>query len=197
MKSTFPREIPVAIFKISLLALCFHFWHCNEKSTNPDPPTELTLHYDKEQDASPSLDASRYEAAARFTSTQIGNLAGRDLIEVHYYLANKPETCRVKIYGQNSANQPGSVLYSAEVTSATQTPQWNVHKLTQAVKLTSEDIWISIEFSHSARQATIGCDPGPAVPNGDWLYSMADGAWRPLSQRTSISINWNIRGVAQ
>lgn len=197
MKNTSLRKISVAIFKITLLALGLHFGGCNDKSTNPDPPSALTLHYDKEQDSSPNLSAGRYEAAARFTSTQIGNLAGRDLIEVHYYLANKPETCRVKIYGQNSANQPGSVLYSADVTSATQAHQWNVHKLAQTVKLTSADIWISIEFTHSARQATIGCDPGPAVQDGDWLYSLADGAWRPLSQRTSISINWNIRGVAQ
>lgn len=181
----------------ALVFVALAFFHCSEKkvATNPDTVSEFTLHYDQDNLSSPSLVAGKYEASARFTNAQIGNLVGREVTEVHYYIADKPESCRVKIYGQQSANSPGSLLYAAEVTTETQAHKWNVHKLTQPVKLTSSDLWISLEFSHPARQATVGCDPGPAVKDGDWLYASSDNAWTPLSQRTSISINWNIRAV--
>ncbi|MCI0697430.1 hypothetical protein L0337_36160 [candidate division KSB1 bacterium] len=175
--------------------------HCSEKNvktvTDPGTVSASTLHYDRDNLSSPSLAAGQYEAAARFTNAQIGNLVGREVIEVHYYIADKPESCRVKIYGPQSASLPGSLLYSAEVTTGTQAKQWNIHKLTQPVRLTGNDLWISLEFAHSIRQATVGCDPGPAVKDGDWLYATSDHAWTPLSQRTSISINWNIRGVVK
>ncbi|MDZ7343528.1 MAG: hypothetical protein ONA90_03335 [candidate division KSB1 bacterium] len=173
--------------------------NCSEKgiTTTEVLDAEFSLHYDQGQLSSPFLAAGSYEAAARFTEVQIGNRVGREVVEVHYYIANKPQLCNVKIYGPQSASMPGSLVYSAEVTSATQANQWNVHQLTQGVKLAAEDIWISIEFSHSSGQATIGCDPGPAVKDGDWLYATADGTWKPLSQRTTIRINWNIRGIVK
>ena len=182
---------------LTLLFLSVALMSCSEESimTNEGNVSESSLRYDQGQLSSPFLDPGNYEAAARFTAVQIGNLAGREITEIHYYIANKPENCKVKIYGPQSAAMPGSLVYSAEVTSATQANQWNVHKLTQGVKLAAEDIWISIEFSHSTRQATIGCDPGPAVKDGDWLYATSDSVWTPLGQRTTISINWNIRGI--
>jgi len=172
--------------------------NCTEKNSPSEPDdSELVLRYDKEQDSSPFLAAGRYEATARFTSAQIGNLAGREVVEVRYYISTKPEVCRIKIYGPGSANTPGTLLYSSEVTSATMANQWNVHALTQSVRLTSNDIWISVEFSHSARQATIGCDPGPAIDNADWLWSASDNNWMTLRQRASININWNLRAAAK
>lgn len=200
MKRIFsPNRRPVLTDRLgpALVFVALAFFHCSEKNAATDPGTvsEFTLHYDQDNLSSPSLTAGQYEAAARFTNAQIGSLVGREVIEVHYYIADKPESCRVKIYGPQSANLPGSLLYAAEVTTETQANKWNIHKLTQPVKLTNSDLWISFEFSHTARQATVGCDPGPAVKDGDWLYATSDHAWTPLSQRTSISINWNIRAV--
>ena len=182
-----------------LLAVSLVNLNCGKDNAVTDPGSEaaLSLHYDAGQLSSPTLAAGAYEAAARFTSVQIGDWAGRTITEVQYYIANPPENCRVKIYGANDSNSPGTELYAAEVTSTTSANQWNVHKLTQGVKLTSTDIWISIAFSHSTARATIGCDPGPAVKDGDWLYATSDNAWQPLSNRTPISINWNIRGIVE
>lgn len=181
----------------ALFLLCAAFLNCTENNVAPPDDDEALLHYDKDQDSSPFLNGGRYEAAARFTSTQIGARAGRDLFEVRYYIANKPESIRIKIYGAQSSAMPGSVLYSADVLAATQPNAWNTHTLTAPVRLTSSDVWISIEFSHSARQATMGCDPGPAVQDGDWLYAASDTQWQTLRQRTTININWNIRGVVK
>ena len=170
--------------------------HCTENKVVPPENYEDTLlHYDKDQDSAPFLNGGKYEAAARFTSAQIGTRAGRTLSEIQFYLASKPATCVVKIYGAQNTSMPGSLLYSANVSATTQANSWNMHQLTQTILLPSNDIWISIEFSHTARQATIGCDPGPAVQDGDWLFAANDGQWQTLRARTTININWNIRGV--
>jgi len=159
----------------------------------PPPPEFQLLYYGGNASNAPELAADSYEAAARFTVTKIGDLVGKEIIEVHYYIANKPDSCTIKIYGPLSEEAPGSLLYSADVTSVTKANQWNVHKLTQIVKLKSEDIWISIGFKQSISQSTIGCDPGPALKDGSWLYASSDRKWAPFIQRTSISINWTIR----
>ncbi len=179
---------------LSLLSCAL--WSCTEnKVVPPENDEDALLHYDKEQDSSPFLNGGRYEAAARFTNVQIGTRAGRTLAAIQFYIANKPATCTVKVYGAQNASMPGSLLYSADVSAATQANSWNTHQLTQSLALPSTDVWISIEFSHTARQATLGCDPGPAVQDGDWLFAASDGQWQTLRARTTININWNIRGV--
>jgi len=159
----------------------------------PPPPEFQLLYYGGNASNAPGLAAGSYEAAARFTDAKIGDMVGKEIIEVHYYIANKPDSCKVKIYGPLNDGAPGSLLYSADVTSETKQGQWNVHKLTQTVKLKSEDMWLSIGFSQSIEQGTIGCDPGPAVKDGDWLHSSSDSQWTPFNKRSGISINWTIR----
>jgi len=159
----------------------------------PPPPTFQLLYYGGNISNAPQLAAGSYEAAARFTAAKIGTLVDKEIIEVHYYIANKPDSCNVKIYGPLNDEAPGGLLYSADVTSETKAGQWNVHKLTKSVKLKSEDIWLSIAFKQSIIQSTIGCDPGPALKDGDWLYASDDNKWMPFIKRTSININWTIR----
>jgi hypothetical protein len=122
--SSFRRLAAITATVSMPLAFGFVHLNCSEKNvaTVPGTVSEFTLHYDQGNLSSPLLAAGKYEAAARFTNAQIGNLVGRDVIEAHYYIAGKPE-------------------------------------------------------------------------NGDWLYATSDRAWTPLSQRSSISINWNIRAV--
>jgi hypothetical protein len=47
--------------------------------------------------------------------------------------------------------------------------------------------------------ATIGCDAGPAVANGDWIVSSVDNDWKTYRDFTNatVSINWNIRGQVE
>ena len=159
----------------------------------PPPPEFQLLYYGGNVSNAPQLAGGSYEAAARFTAAKIGTLVGKEIIEVHYYIANKPDSCNIKIYGPLNDETPGGLLYSADVTGETKAGQWNVHKLTKSVKLKSEDLWLSIGFKQSNSQSTIGCDPGPALIDGDWLYASADSKWMSFIKRTSISINWTIR----
>jgi hypothetical protein len=197
---TFPPKLFYSGLVCSLIFAGLFNLGCN-RDKNPLEPGDNTtmesLHYDAGQLSSPLLAGGTYEAAARFTAAQIGDWAGGEIVEVQFYVANRPQTCEVKIYGANSVVMPGGLLYSADVSSATTANAWNTHTLTTPVTLGASDIWISIKFTHSALQPTIGCDPGPAVTDGDWLFSSADDAWMPFNQRSGISINWNIRGTVR
>jgi hypothetical protein len=195
------RHFEDAVRALAVGVLVLSLANCDEEKKNapvdPGPLPPGTLHYDSGNLSAPSLAAGTYEAGARFTSTQIGTMAGRKLIEVRYFIFTPAEVCSVKVYGPSSASEPGAALYAADVTNDAQGNQWNTHTLAQPVTLASTDLWICVEFSNSVGQPTVGCDPGPAVQDGDWLHSSADGEWKPLSQRFGISINWNIRGIVE
>ena len=195
------RHFEDAVRALAVGVLVLSLANCDEEKKNapvdPGPLPPGTLHYDSGNLSAPSLAAGTYEAGARFTSTQIGTMAGRKLIEVRYFIFTPAEVCSVKVYGPSSASEPGAALYAADVTDDAQGNQWNTHTLAQPVTLASTDLWICVEFSNSVGQPTVGCDPGPAVQDGDWLHSSADGEWKPLSQRFGISINWNIRGIVE
>ena len=177
----------------TLFILMANFTGCDESSTGP--VDGVALHYDSGPLSAPFLSGGTYQAAVRFTNDEIGDLAGRDILQIQFYIVEKPEDCVIRIFGPGTDAAPGIQLYSADLGDNVAEGDWNYHTLSESIRLSSEDIWISIEFRHSNRQATFGCDPGPAVVDGDWLFSNDDQQWLPLSQRTSISINWNLRAI--
>ncbi|MEZ4829940.1 MAG: hypothetical protein R3C61_27210 [Bacteroidia bacterium] len=146
------------------------------------------------QDA-PSLVAGNYEAAIRIPATDLSGLEGRKLTEIYYFIREKPSSCTVKVYKKSDSNAPAEQIYSTATTSEVKAGSWNKHILSTPVEITNDDLWISVKVGHTANTRSIGCDPGPAVENGDWLFDDSDNEWRPLSDRAAISINWNIRGV--
>ncbi len=172
-------------------------WACQDSQNQiaPRNPEILSLNYDSDNVSAPTLDQGNYEGAARFSADQISQLDGAELIEVNYFIALLPDRCLVNIYGGNSPTTPGALLYSVDVTSDMQPASWNTHQLTMPVILSNEDIWVSIAFEIATPRPTLGCDAGPAFDDGDWLYSDNDNQWLPLSQRTPIDINWNVRAV--
>lgn len=160
-----------------------------------DTPQSALLNYGGENLSAPPLDEGRHEGAALFTAAQTKALTGGKLVEVQYYIKDLPAACEVRVYSAGSAAAPGALLYTADVTASTTGNSWNTHRLQTPVAITGDALWISIGFANGKNQRTLGCDPGPAVQNGDWLFSAADNSWKPLVERVpTISINWNIRG---
>jgi len=191
-----PLAIPLRLLALALALAVVGA--CNDDSSDTmNPPGgggTFLLQYDGPQDASPNLTGNvTYEAAARFTSTQTAALMGGTLTQVQFFIQTVPDLCRVKIYGPGTATMPGALLYVQDVTSSVIGGSWNTHDLLSDVTITGGDIWISIEFTDTATQTTIGCDPGPANPNGNWFYDSGVGSWAPFS----VSVNWNVRGVVQ
>ena len=157
-----------------------------------------TLHYDSDNFIAPNLAGGTYEGAAWFSAQETGNLAGGELVEILYYIMVAPDSCRIKVYGANTVDSPGDLLYSMEVTDSVRAYSWNTHELQTPLAIKAEDMWIAIEFSHLGLRRVLGCDVGPAAEGGDWLFSARDGAWTPLHERIlGVSINWNIRGIVR
>lgn len=160
-----------------------------------DEPQNL-LSYDGPNATGPLLEAGDYEAAARFPAAQTSRFEGRRLEEVTWFMGLRPASCKINIYGPGSGNAPGALLYAAEIQpNSLQVPDWNIHRLSPTLPIDGEELWISIAFTHTQQQQSIGCDAGPNRANGDWLFDSNDGQWRTYIQRTQENVNWNIRGV--
>lgn len=172
---------------------------CNPDNVSGEPEIEaplVALNYDRANDTAPVLPANTYEAAAKFTTSELAGLEGGNLVDVYYYFAALPSSTSIKIYKGTKDDAPDSLVYSAAVTSESSSNTWNKHTLTAPVSIGTSDIWIAVKFTHTGSIQSMGCDPGPGNQNGDWLFDSSDNEWLPLRQRTSeININWNIRGV--
>ena len=202
-----PNNCFVIAGKFCFVLLFFSGLNCGKDNNNTTTPPIITpplstctncelLYYGQNQADAPTLDPGLYEAAARFTPTKIGNLVGKTIKEIHFFIIEKPDSIKLKLYGpsnDSTGTAPGDLLYSADITESAKSHRWNAHILTQAVTLKNEDMWLSIEFKLSDYRKTIGCDPGPALPDGDWLYSSFDGKWTPFNIRNGTSINWTVR----
>ena len=186
-KRNIMRYLLLSLFSLLLFAAC----------NNDDDDLSLanTLHHDGVNQSSPVLPAGVYEAGARFTMSQSEEYIGRDLERVNFFMGELPTQCEIRIYAEGNNESPGSLLYSRDVTDELEALSWNVHQLSTPIEITGDDIWICVRLVHQTSLRSIGCDPGPAVQDGDWLFQDCDNDWRPFNQRTNISINWNIRGV--
>lgn len=176
-----------------LLASLF-FAACDDDSATPG---QTILKYDNENATGPQLETGFHEMAVRFPAGKMAEHAGKKLTEVQFFVGNLPQDCKVKVYGQGTSTSPGTVLYEKDVTNALATGEWNKHPVSPVLTLTGEDLWLSIGFTHAGEQQSIGCDSGPNKGDSDWLWKSGDGQWKTYADRTSESVNWNIRGVVE
>ena len=168
-----------------------------ENSSGPtvEPPYSM-LHYDGSNMDAPLLGAGTYEGAARFSASQINAFVGGEITKVWFYLKNLPQSCEVRIYQSDAGSSaPDTLLYSANVTGDMEAGRWNDHTLPNSLEIPDKDIWISIRVVHSSDTRSLGCDPGPAIDNGDKMWTSSGGQWITLRQYDGTNINWNIRTV--
>ena len=175
-----------------LVALPFFFLACQDEDS---PNIAADLHYDAENFAAPLLDPGTHTAGIFFPASTMESYEGKELEEVLFYLDDLPSACFVHLYKKGLGNFPGESLYSRDVTDELEANSWNFHTLSTPVPLTGEDLWICIRVTHGSIMGTVGCDPGPATNNGDWVNSNADNIWLTLREKTAdeVDINWNIR----
>lgn len=158
---------------------------------------EGDIHYDCENFAAPLLDGGTHIAAVRFTSEEMEAFNGQKLDEVVFYIDEVPQTCILTIRGENTPSNPGDIFYTADLSGDIGPDGWNSYKLNNPIPIDNEDLWICIEFSHSGSARTVGCDPGPAQADADWMTSTTNNnTWETLRNYTDgeTDINWNIRG---
>ena len=183
-------------FSLLMLSLLLAL-SCNRSDPAPQPePPQVVIHYDAENRTAPNLPGSTYEAAIRLGPEVLADVQGGTLQAVYYFFRDLPETATIKVYRGTVDNAPATEVYSGIVSNDLQENSWHTHTLTSPVALDGEDIWVAVRFGHGGLLRSIGCDPGPAVTDGDWLYDSLDGLWRTFRQRSpGADINWNIRAV--
>ena len=183
------------LFLLGALALTLAA--CNNEDNEDNGPAENTISYDGPNATAPFLPTGIHELAARFTSQELTNYVGRELAEVSFFIANIPQTCTIKIYGEGTRDAPGALLYSATVSNSLAPFSWNYHRIQAPIEIGGDDLWISIAVTHSNDLQSVGCDAGPADPNGDLILLDGDGAWSTYRTLANESINWNIRGIIE
>ncbi|NNF02603.1 MAG: hypothetical protein HKN22_07945 [Bacteroidia bacterium] len=183
----------LALVTISTLLLT----SCEEESLLTEPqinPGFDAIHYDDGNIDAPLLPAGSYEAAVKFPSNYLAANKNDSIKEVHFFIQELPNVCKVKFYSSFSGQlTPGNLLYSQNVISEIQANSWNRHVLSSPLIIGNEDIWISISFESNTDNRVVGCDPGPASENGEWLWDAAVGSWDKLSNNSTLDIDWNIR----
>lgn len=160
----------------------------------------VTLHYDDDNVTAPLLTTSTFESAARFIASEMATYYNDELTQVEFYFEELPDDCEVIIRATGANNRPSDTpLYASGNIISSIRSGWNTHTLTTPLVLDGTDIWVGIRYSQDGNDRTLGCDDGPANPNGEWLYDALDGRWEPLRERTNglININWNIRAVIE
>jgi len=167
-------------------------------SCGDDEPEINLLSYDGDNLTAPSLPGGNHEMAVRFPSFETSEFQGRSLTEVQVFMYDVPSDIAMNIYTEGNSSGPDfSTVTQYEVGGLTPN-SWNNLVLPQAFTITSE-MWISFNWSQSGQQQVIGCDAGPANPNGDWIILSTDSrgwtSFRDISGGESV--NWNIRGVVE
>jgi len=183
------KKLFFLLFSIGLIAAS-----CNPDPV--DPASELELSLDGENQAAPFFDPGNHESAARFNANVMRQYEGKKLEAVEFYLVDRPAECEVRIYGQGTSSEPGALLYSGDVSNTVSGNVWNRHEIGNPIDLDGGDIWIAIWVKTVSRLTIMGCDPGPANANGDWIFSDGNNDWETFRDRTNneVNINWNIRG---
>lgn len=172
---------------------------CQPDPVSPEPVIEapkIALHYDDANQDAPALTGARtYEGAIRIPQSDLGDAIGGTMTEVYFFIQEVPESASIKIYSGSNGDGPGDRIYSGVASSGIQANAWNTHSLNRTVEIPDDDLWISFSFSHTLDQRTLGCDVGPAAPNGDWLFDNTVGTWQKLSNISAVNINWNLRAA--
>ncbi len=162
----------------------------------PIPSDRTVLNYDGDNITAPTLPQGLYEFAVRFPEVVTRNVSGRNIEEVSFYLYDVPAQLFINISPDFTPSLPGDILNTQQVTNL-QSNSWNTVRLDQPYSLDGTPVWVGIEVTLNDLMQTVGCDSGPANPNGDWLYDEENREWDTFRSRTNDneSVNWNIRVV--
>lgn len=160
-----------------------------------DAPAEDILALDGPNLTGPILEAGTHRFAVQFNPEDLDPFAGQNLESARIFIGRAPTSMRISVHA-GGTSAPGVELTALSVTSFGNTQRFIDYRLPDLVPIVPDDVlWIVAEVELAEDQQSIGCDAGPAVEGGDWLWS--GDRYIPYSERTPESVNWNIRGVIE
>ncbi|MDY0078831.1 MAG: choice-of-anchor J domain-containing protein, partial [Bacteroidales bacterium] len=159
----------------------------------------VEIHYDGAYDnnAVGTGGAVSFMSAVRFTAAELAAYYGDyELTDVKFVIHDNLFTnVTVKVWEGGSYGNPGTEVYSQDVTAQVTAAQWTTVNLAQAVSLTEgNEYWIGYAVTVTGGYPA-AVDAGPMVPaKGAWMYF--NNAWSELTALGStLNYNWNIRGI--
>ena len=178
------------------LSIIFFAVSCGSDDEPEIIENSTVLNYDGDNQTAPTFPAGLYEFAIRFPSLLTRNVVGRNIEQISFYLYNVPEELYLNFSPDLTPTLPGNIVYTQEVTNL-RANSWNTVNLDQPYRIDGNPLWIGVEVTQSDLIQTVGCDAGPANPNGDWLYDEENKEWETFTVRTdeNESVNWNIRAI--
>ncbi|MGM0567379.1 MAG: exo-alpha-sialidase [Bacteroidota bacterium] len=136
-----------------------------------------------------------FEAAIRFTPSDLQQYEGKYLTEINFY--NTDKNCQVfaRVWTGGNQNYAGDLVFEQEVENLNENA-WNRVELDQPLLIdTSQELWIGYKVLNPEGIYPAGTDNGPADPyKGDMILYYSD--WVSMYDNFGWDINWNIYGLA-
>lgn len=135
---------------------------------------------------------NEYQCACRFTPTELQDFYGNCLSNIRIMISSDAfSQITVKVWEGGSYGDPGTEIYSQEITDSVVVNSWTNHELDIPIQLVSDnEYWIGYEVTGVSGDVT-GIDFGPCVDGkGNWC-KYPDTSW----ERVQNIFNWCIEGV--
>jgi len=140
--------------------------------------------------------AADFICAARFTADELADFYGNAITDVRVVIHSADfSLVEIKVWEGGSYGDPGTEVYSADITNDVIVADWTDHQLATPVNLTAgNEYWIGYSISATGDHPA-AVDAGPMVPDkGAWMYF--SGAWSLLPELgATLDFNWCIEGV--
>ncbi len=157
--------------------------------------TEILSYYYAVEDAIGLINGGTMIVAVRFTSDELADYYENFCIkQVALYIWDLPTYAVLKIWEGGNYGNPGSVVYSENITSQLSQESWIGVNLSELIDLVSQkEYWVGYEVIHEADIHPAGSDIGPVVDGkGDWIY--INDTWDEL-QNYGFEFNWAIKAI--
>ena len=155
----------------------------------------LTYHTGYDNNGIGTGAAADWMCAARFTADELADFYGSDLTSVNIHIRTADFSyVAVKIWEGGSFGDPGTEVYSADITGSVLIEDWTEHTLTTPIPLVAgNEYWIGYDISATDDHPS-SVDAGPAIAGkGDWMFY--EGIWQEISVAFGLDYNWCIEGV--
>lgn len=159
-----------------------------------DAPAEDILSLDGPNLTGPILEAGTHRFAVQFYPEDLEPFEGQNLATARIFVGQAPESMRISVHA-GGTTAPGIELAALNVGNFGTTRRFIDYDIGPVPIVADDFLWIVAEVELAQNQQSIGCDAGPAVEGGDWLWS--SDRYLPYTERTTESVNWNIRGVVE
>ena len=133
---------------------------------------------------------------ARFTEDKLGDYY--DNYEITHAMVHIREgftNVTVKVWEGGSFGDPGTEVYSEDITDSVLIEDWTEHTLISPIPLVDgNEYWIGYDISATGDHPS-SVDAGPAFPGkGDWMNYSSQG-WQEMSVAYGLDYNWCITGI--